>query len=34
MTARDVIAIVIGGPLFALFCVALLACGALILGGI
>lgn len=32
MSARDILAVVIGGPLFALACVALMAGGALILG--
>ena len=32
MTARDIIAIVVGGPLFALALVALMAGGGLILG--
>ena len=33
MTARDVIAVIIGGPLFALACVGLLVVGSMILGG-
>jgi hypothetical protein len=33
MTARDVIAVVVGGPLFALALVGLLVVGSMVLGG-